>query len=518
MEETKWISDFLKTIVYGMKDPSKGEIIKQEYSLIKSDGKIDWLWEFLEGEYEKEMLFELQIFLYKVTYDLDLFIRVTKTSLEIEYEKKDDVYTEINLFHQISSNQFRIGKYDFMYEWKWNQYLQEKMEKKLNVDLQPIPIEERDKNLVILVMQVFLGEDHAPTRLTLELARIFMTVLKKKVFLLVTYLKEDQERLKSCGLDEYPFEMNYLPIDGKFTAIYKNLKIPGYQIPLHEEREQELTMLLKLIYESKPWLVWNLGASHYYAGLMSKFTTYAYTRCVSGYPAVNADIIVNYIPVSSEKAQNQKEFLVEKGVQIIETEFLFEYDKPNQPVSRSQYSIPENAFCIGIVGNRLMVDMDDNFMKLLKIILNQSKDIYILFYGEISDSFIEQHKKIIGNNERCIFLGTKLDLINYLVLMDVFLNPPRLGGGNGAAMAMSIGKPVITLDKGDVSVVAGAAFNVAGLDEIPRLIHRYQTDLEFRENQGKLAKNKINQMVTGDTELGDILADVLKTAGEVAAK
>ena len=99
-------------------------------------------------------------------------------------------------------------------------------------------------------------------------------------------------------------------------------------------------------------------------------------------------------------------------------------------------------------------------------------------------------------------------------MMDLFINPPRLGGGNGAAMSMSLGIPVLTVDEGDVASVAGPDFIVRRLEEFPALVKRYRDDSAFRERQSRKALQRIEQMTTSDEELGNILQQIIDLAGE----
>ena len=109
--------------------------------------------------------------------------------------------------------------------------------------------------------------------------------------------------------------------------------------------------------------------------------------------------------------------------------------------------------------------------------------------------------------------GSKNNLIDYQNLFDLFVNPPRIGGGNTGAMALSAGVPVLTLNKGDIASVAGEEFTVETLEDYPEMIWKYKNDAAFYERQSKLARAKIEEKITGDEELAAIIQNVFDRIG-----
>lgn len=515
MENQNWIRDFLKDLLASIQTPEKVEWVLKDYCEIKETGKFYDLLNFLEREYEKDILCSLEYYLYLITNDRKLYPFCAKTRLELEAEQADDLFLEINLFEQVCIAQFQEGKKDFAFEWKWNEYLGERMEQLVGSVGNKYTFEERENGPVVLVAQTLLAEAHAPTRLILEMARIFISVLHKEVLLLVAGVPADVGLLKNVGLDINGAKMNFnYNLNGQFSYEYGGVSILGYQLMIKKENVDEMRLLMQAVYRMKPQLVWNFGANTYYTGLMKNFTAYIYTRCSSGYPAVKADAVVNYIPATSPEDLRDKQYLEAGGTRVKEIEFLFPYEKPWQPAQRYAYGIAEEAFCLGIVGNRLKFDCKPGFLAILGEILNDMKDVCLIFYGELDAEFQKKIEAGIGQRERVIFLGGKDDLINWLGMMDLFINPPRLGGGNGAAMSMSLGIPVLTVDEGDVASVAGPDFIVRRLEEFPALVKRYRDDSAFMESQSRKALQRIEQMTTSDEELGNILQQIIALAGE----
>jgi glycosyltransferase involved in cell wall biosynthesis len=182
-----------------------------------------------------------------------------------------------------------------------------------------------------------------------------------------------------------------------------------------------MKLLMDQIYNWNPFLVWNFGASVSYAGVMRKFTTYVHMELSNEYPAVEADMIVNY--------------------------------------------------------------------------------------WEANESFQKNVEKYI-DSEYVGYVGYQEAMINYMELMDVFLNPPRLGGGAGAFMAMSLGKPVITLEEGDVGIAAGEEFTAKSMEDFLPLVKNYCTDREFYLKQSERAIQRYKDKTTSEEKFADMIQQV----------
>jgi hypothetical protein len=83
--------------------PELEENVRKEYKQIKQQGKEEELYGFLEEEYrnEKEVHFELLNVLQGITRESEAYIRCAKVRLEIELERENDPYLELELVAQI---------------------------------------------------------------------------------------------------------------------------------------------------------------------------------------------------------------------------------------------------------------------------------------------------------------------------------------------------------------------------------------------------------------------------------
>ena len=94
-----------------------------------------------------------------------------------------------------------------------------------------------------------------------------------------------------------------------------------------------------------------------------------------------------------------------------------------------------------------------------------------------------------------------MDLLECMDVIDVFVNTQRLGGAGSGNDALFLGKPVITVKKGDVYACVGDDFAVGSLDEYNRLIRRYFEDKDFYKRQSERAFERYKKIVTDDEKM-----------------
>ena len=130
----------------------------------------------------------------------------------------------------------------------------------------------------------------------------------------------------------------------------------------------------------------------------------------------------------------------------------FSLPPQNEHITRQELGIPNDAFVLSIVGNRLDDELTVAFLEMLDSSILDN--MMILFIGNFSYSDkIDKYTRI---KEHSRYLGHCVDLMSRLELCDLFVNPDRAGGGTSGAMALFKGKPVVTIDRGDIADVCGA--------------------------------------------------------------
>lgn len=518
MNELELFASFLKSVLQSIEKEEAGENLqimaqelKQNYEKIKAQGKEDAFFKFINTEYgdNKEICIFLLKYIYEKTHNSEFLAAYLEMKLEETFLANGDLFLELNLREQINGLLFLKGKIiPFLKEWEINQRIAETGPAKLNTVYGEIKKEERASELVVIFVKQILNVAHAPTRLLLEFATIMQKKLGKKVWIISAVLKTDIRLLNQVDIAGDFLVTNFTEQRGNCYVTYKEADIPVYQLMVEKGNEEEIKAVWDKIYELKPFCVWNLAAEPLWTAIAKQFTTSLYTLMRQGYPAVCADTVVNYIPTVRSGDKENKAFLLHKNIPVIETEFLFPYEKPSGNLKRNDVGIPEHVFCLGVAGTRLLTECSSLFLEALCRAAGEDKDLFVWFIGLSKGDQAEMEKKLNGKLRRYLLTEPKDNLIEYLNLFDLFVNPPRVGGGNTGAMALSVGVPVLTLNKGDIASVAGEEFTVETLGSYPEMIRKYKSDSAFYERQSKLARARIEEMTTGDEELAAIIQDV----------
>lgn len=516
--EKEQLAEVLNALLISIRSGSETDQkrLAAELLKIRKEGHIEELVRFLEKEYgaDERLYEELLKYLTEVSNDrLFVFEQVHRTLLH-EIEKSENLFSILQLKQQYNNMAFRLNKRkSIAEEWEMNCFLSGEMKKFLGRTFEKIPLKERNKDYIIIAVTQLLGQNHAPTRLVLELCRIIEVYLNKKVLLLNVVLKTDNQILMEKGLKlDWILDFKYIEeAFGNFTYCYRDYVCHGYQIEIKRDNRYEMQMLADTINRLKPYFIWNFGGDLTYINAMKEFTTILYTGLNQGYQGVPADIAVNYFPKSPVENKEERQFLQERDVVVKDIVINFSYIRSTGKIERSDYNIPKDAFCLAVVGNRLPDDCSEAFLCTMRQVLEQEPDCYLVFIGEEGEPFQAYVKERVGFPEQLRFLGFQKELCEVLRIMDLFVNPVRLGGGTGGILAMNEGKPVIALKSGDVASFVGERFVCESLDRYKELILRYKYDKEFYQSQSEAAQRRAEEKVTTDRDLANMIRDLIKT-------
>jgi hypothetical protein len=140
------------------------------------------------------------------------------------------------------------------------------------------------------------------------------------------------------------------------------------------------------------------------------------------------------------------------------------YDQgPPAPRGRSELNLPEDAFVIATVGNRLAVDLDEAFVTGLEKILRDRPNVIWLTVGGLPDNLLNACETILGDQFRHIYQD--MELARLMTMVDVFANPFRNGGGNSAMFALTAGAVLLTRQDGDVASMAPPEHRARSADD-----------------------------------------------------
>lgn len=114
----------------------------------------------------------------------------------------------------------------------------------------------------------------------------------------------------------------------------------------------------------------------------------------------------------------------------------------------------------------------------------------MLYYWTDKEKFQKKVQREMGDASHIRFLGEQKRLQGAIAMTDLFVNPPRVGGGAGAHLALLEGIPIITLKNCDVASLAGDGFCYENPASLPEWIVRYKRDTAFYDEQSKAGKGK----------------------------
>jgi hypothetical protein len=120
------------------------------------------------------------------------------------------------------------------------------------------------------------------------------------------------------------------------------------------------------------------------------------------------------------------------------------------PVERDALGLPADACVLITVGYRLPTEMASPWREQMLAFVDRHPAVHWVLIGVLpgeADRF--------PSHPRVHILPPKPLLPAWLAMADIFVNPPRIGGGGAAAMAMEQGVPVLTVIDGDAGDKVG---------------------------------------------------------------
>lgn len=414
---------------------------------------------------------------------------------------------QMNMFMFSSELSYRDEYEEYKMMGNIYKSLQKEINKCLGVKYEYIPYCERNKTVVIIVWQ-FLSVEHAPTRKAIDIYS-YLRKLGYEVKIYVCFLSGEVDK-KSIHWYKEMRGNNFCVESTEFAVNMGNSTILGYNAVLEKEKYIfQLRDLMGRIWDEKPEWILELGCRTVLADLCQQFTTVVTMSCTKSAPTTNAPIVARYFNYSKEEDTFFRKCL-DKNQKVIDVPHeIGGIDKSGVLYKKCDFGISEDAFVIVIAGNRLDQEITMKFLLILYEILEQNDKFVIAMIGDCKDV---KHTVEIGHfSDRFYFLGNQKAFREVISIGDVFLNPPRQGGGTGGLFAILEQVPVVTLDDCDVESICGKEFVCESIIDIPNLIHKYFQDVEFMRKQKEVCKVNAEKFMNVDS-LGNFkaLCDLVK--------
>lgn len=447
-----------------------------------------------------------------------------------QFEVEDSVWVLSYIIKILQMDEFQIdasqqicrGKYDFATRIMLEIQLKElpyeakrKVHKKnfkmlmecIKPDFRYVPVARRKQRRIVIITEQLLNLQHAPTRMTLEIAYTFQKKFKYDV------------EVFTCASNKMIPNWQWVSTWGfnsgnerHFEIVYKDSIIPVYQYPLSDCSIEDYCQMLSLIYKFKPLFVLEMGVCNPVADLPHVFTTTVNFNTVTEAPVSEADIFIRHT-----RLEESIEDMYEKNMTSYQKQIFMKQVFPalfstgGTGYTRKDLHLPEDRFLIAVVGNRLDQEISETFEKFMMKILQENDNVDFVIIGEVTELQHRLNNKVF--DKRLYYMGYCTDLKGVLGVLDLYLNPDRLGGGWSGAIALHAGVPVVALPKGDVAYNISEKFVVSNYEEMYGTICRYMRDPEFYNKQKQDALQYAKEH--SENKIIDFLDEMLKRIKEI---
>jgi glycosyltransferase involved in cell wall biosynthesis len=146
----------------------------------------------------------------------------------------------------------------------------------------------------------------------------------------------------------------------------------------------------------------------------------------------------------------------------------FAFDEPGPAMDRSSLNLPQDACVWVTVGTRLHTELTPTWVGAVRQVLDRNPRARWLLVGQES----QQLQGLGLDHPQILIRPFERRVQNLLKACDLYLNPPRRGGGHSLACAMFTGLAVLSMrtgDGGDKVGPWGAADAVEFFDRLHRL-------------------------------------------------
>ena len=395
---------------------------------------------------------------------------------------------------------------NFIKTWQLLDYSISRYETIFSDFLVPIPSNARNDNFVLVLTDQFLNFMHGPTKTAADRCKILSEYMKKNVLLVNT-----AEAMSTRGITPFfnaqhgNYNKDLLSID---HIEWKSCRIPYFQCePLMPDNDI-IKILLSMIHKQRPAYIISIGNGGIVAALASHIVpTLSIGLLPSGLSMTGIPFQTLSRPLNDADRHLLRAVGRSEHSVIIGT---FGTSILEQTIWRTRESVnlPSEAWLAALVGGRLDQELNPAFWDMAEKAVSLGIEFVIL--GPFKQSNLEKafalHPALTGKLHP---MGLVEDVLSYLDLCDLYINPVRAGGGTSCVEAMSIGLPVITTAFGDVSVNVGEQFQTESYDTMLDLLSRYITDFDFYQSQCLAARKRAAILLNAEENFVQIVCDFL---------
>lgn len=366
------------------------------------------------------------------------------------------------------------------------------------------PVSNRNKKRIVIITEQLLSDLHAPTKVVLDRAYVLQHYMNYEVLLVV--MPSNAGSVGDVWYQSFSYAANPEYNNKPIARSYKDEMFFGFQVGMEQGNTRDYALLFAYVLEWNPLFIFNIGVRNPVADVFTKYTTVVARNTSKVLPVSEAKILIDL--GHNEELVSK---LSQKVLRFGELPIYFGEEKRKH--CRSMYGLDDTQFLCVVVGHRLNKEVDNEFICMIEKLIKKNKAIVFVFIGNIGSKKDIISERISPKN--LCFIDYCDDLIGIYKIMDLYINPRRMGGGYSAQMALGAELPVVTTDYGDVAGYARLLGEdnqvVSSYGQIESEILRCSKDIEYYKKRKKQVHLIANEMTEENSyrELGNALQIII---------
>ncbi|ONI44107.1 hypothetical protein AN641_08335 [Candidatus Epulonipiscioides gigas] len=363
---------------------------------------------------------------------------------------------------------------------------------------------EPNKDCVVITTSQLLIHGHSISNIIYDLYNKLKYNLNKDIYIIVclyntTKVESKYGELRNSRINynsQWDGEFKYFKEWPKPWNGITGTTFQGFQIHLDNNVKLNIKKVYNYILNLKPSLIIDC-ANSWIGELFSDFIKVVSMNFGEDIPPTTAKYILKYHKTKNQQVLLNREIANQLGKTIFDINYMDKYSNkehitPKYLVTKEEKGLPNNSFTLGLVGNRLNFELDEYFLGLLEEIIKEFNYVYVVSIGNFTNETLLD--KFPNLKEKIINLGYSSNLLEDSQILDLFINPKRMGGAGGLNSAMFAGAIPITLAEGDVGAFVPSYFIADNLEEYPIIIRKYIEDKDYFEEMKLKLNNYIEKL------------------------
>lgn len=255
-------------------------------------------------------------------------------------------------------------------------HLLELIRKRQKKSYKYIKPEERNQNVIVVIISQYMGTENAPSLRMLDYSYTFQKLLNKDVVI----INDGVFNLHRYNyINSYEFNFIKELIGGSYLK-YKDTVLSYYQNNIKMPDITRIFEIVQMVYELNPMYVYNIGGTSFVADLCTQFTATASLPCSLDLPITGSKYLL-----LGRKLEKRDDIILEnlESYQtVIETEINYMKKECAVVYSREQFGLHKEQFVVAVVGNRLQSEINEYLVKVINKI-TILENVVVVFIGEI---------------------------------------------------------------------------------------------------------------------------------------